>query len=243
MPSDMIYTCSVPDIPLLRPVIPPACVCCCYCCRFVLRLSCGSCGVAALQQLFGQAGDSSLLQQTDLLLLDIQLPPRELAASSAGAAAAAAVCSEKQLAGMTAAAAPVDAGVTQQSTGEAAAEAAAQRRSCAADGSTISDAAGGCSDEGCSEASSSSSSSSSCEAGSDAQTCGDTSCSTAGSLQDLAAVYNLLYQQHGFVGFMRQQLSCGVVRLGWVRQPARMAARAAAVGSDLDVALLRQLGV
>lgn len=41
-------------------------------------------------------------------------------------------------------------------------------------------------------------------------------------LSALGAVYNLLYQQHGFVGFMRKQLPGGVLRLGFIRQPGRM---------------------
>jgi hypothetical protein len=116
----------------------------------------------------------------------------------------------------------------------AASESGEVPQSCDADIVCTRSAAATCSDAGRSEAGTCSSSSS-CEAQSNAEACG--------SSLDLAAVYNLLYQQHGFVGFLRQQLPCGVVRLGWVRQPARMAALAAVVGSAGDGQLVRQLGL
>jgi hypothetical protein len=216
----------------------------------VLRLSCGSCRLAALQQLFEQAADSSLLQQTDLLLLETHLHHPELAASNAGAARTGPVQKEQP----TSRTAAADAEATQHSMKEKTATAAAAAKdavaasesieaphSCVADTeSTHGSAATTCSDADSSE---SGSSSSSCEAQSNAQTCGNSSGNSAGPLPDLAAVYNLLYQQHGLVGFMRQQLPCGVVRLGWVRQPGRMSTRAAAVGSAGDAQLLRQLGL
>jgi hypothetical protein len=215
----------------------------------VLRLSSGSCGLAALQQLFEQ--DTSRLQQTDMLLLEVQLPHPELAASSAGAARNGPALGGKPASKTAAAAAAADAEATQHCRTEATAAATAVaaaaaedavaaceggevRQSCVADIESTRSAAASGSIAGSSEAGSCSSSTSS-EAQSNAETCG--------SSLDFAAVYNLLYQQYGFVGFMRQQLPCGVVRLGWVRQPARMAARAAVLSSVGDVKLLRQLGL
>lgn len=60
-------------------------------------------------------------------------------------------------------------------------------------------------------------------------------------VEGLGALYNLLYQQHGFVGFYREQLSDGVWRFGWVRQPYRMKARTAVFSGSRDRALLQQL--
>jgi hypothetical protein len=45
-----------------------------------------------------------------------------------------------------------------------------------------------------------------------------------------AAVYGLLYQRSGFLGYLHQQLGPAGLRLGWVRQPWRGRARAAVFG-------------
>ncbi|GBF97327.1 hypothetical protein Rsub_10018 [Raphidocelis subcapitata] len=44
------------------------------------------------------------------------------------------------------------------------------------------------------------------------------------------SLYALLYQVHGYVGFLHHRLPNGQLRLGWVRAPWRMAARAAVLG-------------
>ncbi|KAF6260002.1 hypothetical protein COO60DRAFT_938978 [Scenedesmus sp. NREL 46B-D3] len=205
--------------------------------RYVLRLSCGGCALAVLQQLFEQAGESGLLQRTELLLLDMQLPPEVPAASTAGTGEG--VARQESLEGAMAgsAAGAADTGTAQHSTAATDTAAAAEGQRCAADVSSASSATAACSDEG----SSGDASASSCEASRSCQIWSNHS--SAGSLQGLAAVYNLLHQQHGFVGFMRQHHPCGVVRLGWVRQPSRMAARAAVLGGAADMQLLGQLGV
>jgi hypothetical protein len=188
-------------------------------CSYVVRLSCGGCGLAVLQQLFQQAADSSLLQHTALLLLDLQLPPLHLPAASSDTNTADTAGCHKDEQGE-----PVYANAVQmQAAAGMDAAAAALGQSCAADFGSASKADGSCSDQdrndGDSTNCSGTSSSSSCELH-----------NNGSSASGLAAVYNLLHQQHGFVGLLRQQLPCGIVRLGWVRQPAQIPAAAAASG-------------
>ena len=54
-------------------------------------------------------------------------------------------------------------------------------------------------------------------------------------------MYNLLYQQLGFKGFMRQHLQGGVLRLGFMRQVHRIHSRKAALQQQKQQQLLESL--
>lgn len=195
-----------------------------------------------LQHLFDSPGEQAdLLQRVEMLLMDVQLLPSVGTAAQEQAAAAAAV----ELEGELAAEGNATEGCPGMAFNNCSVRTAVNTSNTGADNDSSS--GDNALDDACSISSTSSAKGSNKD-NRDRRSSNVVSSSSSASGSNtappaLGSVYNLLYQQHGLVGFMREHLPGGVVRLGFVRQPSRMAARAAVLDSSRDEQLVHLLQV